>query len=112
MATYDPWSVVTVPFPFTDRGQAKHRPAVVLSPQKFQSEHQCAVLAMITDARNPRWPSDVLVRDLGAAGLRFASVFRCKLFTLDHRLILSKIGSLAAHDRRAAGRALRAAIVR
>jgi mRNA interferase MazF len=111
MATYEPWSVVTVPFPFTDRGQVKRRPAVVLSPPKFQSEHQCAVLAMITDARNPRWASDVLVRDLGVAGLRFASVFRCKLFTLDHRLILSKIGGLAERDRRAVRRALRAAIV-
>ncbi len=67
---------------------------------------------MITDARNPRWPSDVLVRDLGAAGLSFASVFRCKVFTLDHRLILSRIGRLAEIDQRAAGRALRAATVR
>lgn len=52
---------------------------------------------MITDARNPPWPSDVSLNDLPAAGLRFASVFRCKLLTLDAGLILGRIGrSLAA----------------
>jgi mRNA interferase MazF len=112
MATYEPWSVVVVPFPFVDRRQAKRRPAVVLSPMRFQADHRSAVLAMITDARNPRWPSDVRIRDLRAAGLRFASVVRCKLFTLDSTFVLSRIGTLASGDRRAVGRALRAAIVR
>ena len=112
MATYEPWSVVVVPFPFLDRRQAKRRPAVVLSPERFQADHQCSVLAMITDARNPRWPSDVPIRNLTAAGLPLASVFRCKVFTLDSRLILSRIGTLSSTDRHAAGRALRTAIVR
>ena len=110
--TYDPWSVVVVPFPFIDRRRAKRRPAVVLSPTAFQTDHRCAVLGMITDARNPRWPSDVSITDLGAAGLRFPSVFRCKIFTLDGELILSRIGGLSPADRRAAGRAVRAAVVR
>ena len=110
--TYEPWSVVVVPFPFIDRRQARRRPAVVLSPAMFQADHGCAVLAMITDARNPAWPSDVPISGLDAAGLRFPSVFRCKIFTLDGDLILSCIGGLSPADRRAAGRALRAAVVR
>ena len=81
MAIYEPWSVVVVPFPFIDRLQVKRRPALVLSPRKFQSDHGCAVLGMITDARNPRWLSDAALRDLSATGLRLASVFRCKLVT-------------------------------
>ena len=110
MATFEPWSVVIVPFPFIDRRQTKRRPAVVLSPERFQVDHQCAVLAMITDARNPQWPSDIVIRDLAGAGLTFASVMRCKVFTLDSRLILSRIGGISSADRRAATRALRAAI--
>jgi mRNA interferase MazF len=110
--TSEPWSVVVVPFPFIDRRQTKRRPAVVLSPLAFQTDHGCAVLGMITDARNPRWPSDVSIDDLDAAGLRFPSIFRCKIFTLDGGLILSRIGALSPADRRAAGRALRAAVVR
>jgi mRNA interferase MazF len=111
MPTCEPWSVVVVPFPFTDRRQSRRRPAVVLSPEPFQAEHGCCVLGMVTDARNPRWPSDVELSDLAAAGLRFASVFRCKVFTLDERLILGRVGSLAPADRAKAHRALRAAIV-
>lgn len=110
--TYEPWSVVVVPFPFVDRRQAKRRPAVVLSPEAFQAEHDCSVLAMITDARNPPWPSDVALDDLAAAGLRFASIFRCKVFTLDTRLILARVGALSRTDRTAAGQALRRALVR
>lgn len=99
-----------MPFPFTDRLRSKRRPAVVLSPLAFQAAHGCAVLAMVTDARNPRWPSDVVLRDLESAGLSFASVFRCKLFTLDHGLILRAIGRLSDSDRSAAGDAVRAAV--
>src|SRR5947208_2703301 len=111
MAIYEAWSVVVVPFPFIDRVQVKRRPALVLSPRKFQSSHDCTVLGMITDARNPRWPSDTALRDLGATGLRFASVFRCKLFTLESHLILSRIGTLSRRDRAAVIRSLRSAVV-
>lgn len=108
--TYEPWSVVVVPFPFVDRRRAKRRPAVVLSPGGFQDAHGCTVLGMITDARNPRWPSDVPIDDLAAAGLVFESVFRCKLFTLDNRLILARIGGLVRSDRAAVAAALRSAL--
>lgn len=110
MPIFEAWAVVVVPFPFVDRRQAKRRPAIVLSPKAFQASHACTVLGMITDARNPRWPSDVLLVDPEAAGLRFPSMFRCKLFTLDIRLILSSVGHLSLPDRRAARRALRSAL--
>jgi mRNA interferase MazF len=110
--TSEPWSVVVVPFPFSDRRQSKRRPAVVLSPLAFQKEHGAAVLGMVTDARNPPWPSDVAIENLEAAGLRLPSVFRCKLFTLDESLILAQIGALVSVDRRAVTRSLRSAIAR
>ncbi|MEI8360190.1 MAG: transcriptional modulator of MazE/toxin MazF [Deltaproteobacteria bacterium] len=56
--------------------------------------------------------SSVVVEDLDSAGLRLASVFRCKLFTLDESLVLGRIGALAAHDRRAVARSLRTAVAR
>ena len=109
--SYEPWSVVAIPFPFVDRRQTKRRPAVVLSPRAFQEAHGCSVLGMVTDARNPRWATDVVIADLAAAGLRFESVFRCKLFTLDSRLILSRIGGLSRADRSAVAAALQLALV-
>lgn len=95
---YDAGTVVVVHFPFTDRNSQKRRPALVLSNADFQSGHGHLILAMITSAKHSSWPSDVQVTDLHEAGLPAPSVVRLKLFTLDERLVLKKIGSLSKPD--------------
>ena len=99
--TYEAYDVVVVPFPFTDRATTKRRPALVISDSgAFNSRIAHSVLAMITSARNSDWPLDVEIQDLDSAGLPTESVVRMKLFTLDHRLIIRKAGSLARADRK------------
>lgn len=105
--SYERFDVVKVPFPFTDKAQAKKRPALILSANTpFNAPARHSVLAMITSAKNSAWPLDVGVTDLTAAGLPAPSVVRMKLFTLDHRLVLGKIGCLGASDEAAVTRAL------
>jgi mRNA interferase MazF len=99
--TFKPGAVARVPFPFVDSAQAKFRPALVLSGDGFNKSHGHAVMAMITSARHSRWPSDVPVTDLKAAGLPSPSVVRFKIFTLDLRLAGDPLGKLAAKDWRA-----------
>jgi mRNA interferase MazF len=94
------YDVVVVPFPFTDRRTSKRRPALALSSEAFNDESGHTVLAMITSAANPAWPMDVSIEPV-EAGLRAPSKVRLKLFTLDNRLILRKVGSLGERDRRA-----------
>lgn len=92
-------SVVTVPFPFTDRAKAKRRPALVLSSASaFNNVIGHSVLAMITSAKNSAWPLDVEILDLKQAGLPSPSVVRMKLFTIDHRLIVDRLGTLSKRD--------------
>lgn len=106
--TYEAFDVVVVPFPFTDRAATKRRPALVLSDRSaFNAGIGHVVLAMITSASHADWPLDVALSDLGCAGLASASVVRMKLFTLDERLIVRKIGALKAADRKAVAAALR-----
>lgn len=107
---YDRFDVVIVPFPFTDKAQAKRRPALVISGGAFNKKAGHGVLAMITSANNPPWPFDVTVSDLAAAGLPAPSVVRMKLFTLDHRFIIAKRGSLSGKDRKALDQALKTAL--
>jgi mRNA interferase MazF len=97
--TYDRFDVVVVPFPFTDSEQTKRRPALVLSSSKyFNNKSHATVLAMITSAlHNPR-PLDIEIKNLKSAGLPSQSIVRMKLFTLDHQLILNKLGKLAKED--------------
>ena len=96
------WSVVVVPFPFTDRARVRRRPAVVVSrPEALAERVGHSVLAMVTSAQNPSWPLDVPLSDRSKAGLEAPSVVRMKLFTLDHRFILRTIGRLGDDDRAA-----------
>jgi mRNA interferase MazF len=94
----EPWDVVVVPFPFTDSPETKRRPALVLSRREFNRDAGHSLLAQITTARQSAWPADVTF-DHGKAGLREPSIVRMKLFTLDNRLILKKVGSLVGSDR-------------
>lgn len=96
---YDRFNVVVVPFPFTETSEAKRRPALVLSSLKhFNAKADASVMAMITTAAHSSWPLDMKIQDLESAGLPVPSIIRMKLFTLDHRLIIKKIGKLSLKD--------------
>lgn len=95
-----PFDVVVVPFPFTDRTATKRRPALVLTSELFNTRAANSVLAMITSAEQSEWPGDVAITNVEAAGLHNDCVVRLKLFTLDHRLIIRKAGTLAGTDQK------------
>ncbi len=96
---FERYTVVRVPFPFTDRDTSKNRPAVVLSdPLAFNIPAGHSLMAMITSQANAPWPLDCTLTDLAAAGLPAASKVRFKLFTLDHRLVRGELGKLASDD--------------
>jgi len=94
---FEPWDVVVVPFPFTDKKTNKRRPALVLSSARHLNIGH-SILAMITSRENTPWPLDVPITDEVAAGLNAASVVRMKLFTLDDCLIMRRAGTLSAKD--------------
>jgi len=95
---YKPHEIVVVPFPFTDSAATKLRPAVVLSKPEFQQSNGSVVLGMITSAKHSRWFGDVKLRDWKTSGLPHASILRVKLFTLDERFILRRLGKLSDRD--------------
>jgi mRNA interferase MazF len=96
---YKPFDVVVVPFPFTDSSKAKRRPALVLSQATdFGKIIEHTILAMITSQKNEPWPLDVVIKNKKLSGLAAPSVVRMKLFTLDNRFILRKIGNLSKSD--------------
>lgn len=99
MATFRPFDVLVVPFPFADRKLSKRRPALVLSREEFNEATGSTLLAMITSAQNPPWLFDIQI-DAASCGLPAASKVRFKLFTLDNRLIIRRVGSLAEPDRK------------
>jgi len=96
---FDIYDVVVVPFPFTDKTTTKRRPALILSnTDSFNRHIGHSVMAMITSAKNSKWPLDSAINDLDNAGLSSPSIIRMKLFTLDNRLVIRKAGTLSKKD--------------
>lgn len=96
---FERFTVVRVPFPFSDRNATKNRPALVLSAaDTFNIQAGHSVMAMITSLGNAPWPLDCPLTDLAVAGLPAPSMVRFKLFTLDHRLVRGELGKLSLAD--------------
>ncbi len=98
--TYNPFSVIVVPFPFTDKGNVKRRPALVLSSLEHQKQTAHITLLMITSAKHSAWPSDYSISHLKDTGLTSPSIVRQKIFTIDSKLVIKHIGKLSAADHR------------
>ncbi len=99
MTAFERFDVLTALFPFIDVPVRKPRPVKVLSNGTFNTANGPVVSAMITTGIGSHWPSDHLIIDLTAAGLKHPSVVRCKLFTLPNTQIGRRIGHLAEADR-------------
>ncbi len=101
MLIFNSFDIIVVPFPFVDSGFQKNRPAIILSSSEFNKENNHYIAAMITSALHRPWALDHTISDLSACGLTKASLIRLKLFTLDHRFIVKKIGHLGLVDKKA-----------
>jgi mRNA interferase MazF len=66
---YEPFDVVKVPFPFTDKFAIKHRPALVISTTTYQQNYNHCLLMMITSAKQSVWLDDIDISDLSHTGL-------------------------------------------
>lgn len=107
---YKPFSIVVVPFPFTDANAQKKRPAIVISSELFQKHNQHISLMMVTTAKNSEWFGDYEIQDLKPTGLTVNSIIRQKIFTIDSRLVLKLIGKLATNDIKAVQKAFHQAV--
>jgi mRNA interferase MazF len=93
----DRWDVMVVPFPFSEGPGEKRRPALALSSQVFNRAGHTILLMITTRAHRP-WPGDTDIVDYRAAGLPSPCLVRLRVFTLDNRLILRRLGRIAQPD--------------
>ena len=98
MENFERFEILLVPFPFTDRSMTKRRPALVLSGEAFFQDTGQVICAMITTAKRSRWQSDVILTGWLDAGLPVPSKVRMKIFTLDGRMVIKKLGCLSEPD--------------
>jgi mRNA interferase MazF len=93
--------VIVVDFPFTDTGQSKVRPALVVQNDRDNARIRKTVIAMVTgNLRRRGDPSHLYVDpndpDGATSGLSFPSLVSCNnLFTIEQDNILQVIGHLS-----------------
>lgn len=98
---FQPWDVVLVPFPYTERNYTKVRPALVISTDTLSVNTGKYFLAMITSAKHPRIYGDVIINDLKLAGLPAESMVRpSKIATFEEASFVKRTGTLLVKDRK------------
>lgn len=101
-----PFDVVVVPFPYSDRLAEKRRPALVISHPDLPQRLGRVWVAMITSVAHEEL-GDMALLDREAAGLPVASTLRAsKIATLDVDRIIRVAGRLSDVDQKQARRAL------
>lgn len=93
MPNFEPWAVVKVPYPYTNRPVTEHRPGLVVA--SVDDGPGLLWVMMITGAANRPWPSDVPI----AAGLPARSVVRTAKITTIDAALASRLGSLPDAER-------------
>lgn len=103
--------IVLVPFPFTDQSNTKRRPAVVVSSSRYHAERPDLIIMAVTSQARPAGSvGEVQVRDWKSAGLIKPSMIKPVLTTIEHTLVVRRLGQLEENDQAALRRALAAII--
>jgi mRNA interferase MazF len=107
MPIFEPWDVIKVPLPYTDRPVRQRRPALVVGAGDLQVAHGLLWVVMITSAENRGWEGDVGVSDLALAGLPAPSMVRTAKIATIKAKDAERLGRLPPADRDAVEARLR-----
>lgn len=100
--SYRRWDVVAVHYPFIEGGEAKKRPALIVSSDALHTAHGVYWAAMITTAKAGVRPDDIPVTEHREAGLPEACVIRMpRLATLGDMQISHRLGTIKPGTRNA-----------
>jgi mRNA interferase MazF len=104
---FDFGDVVLVPFPFTSQRASKKRPAVVVSNHAYSTARPDVIVMAVTSQLRPNPQlGETWVSHWQAAGLLKPSVVKPVFATLEHRLVLRRLGALNEDDRTALRKAI------
>lgn len=93
----NPGDVVWIEFPGIV--QTKRRPAVILSSSTYHAARPDIIAGLVTSQISKSTaPTDYLIQDWRAAGLRVPSAFRAFIVTLPRSAVVSTMGTLARAD--------------
>ncbi|MFQ5857945.1 MAG: type II toxin-antitoxin system PemK/MazF family toxin [Anaerolineae bacterium] len=90
--------VIAVPYDYSDLTGGKVRPALVVSSDAYDRARPDVVAAGISSQVAKAGPYDHVLADWAAAGLRYPSLVRGRLLTIEQSLIRRTVGRLSSAD--------------
>jgi mRNA interferase MazF len=97
--TYNTWDIILVPFPFTNLRSVKKRPALIISPNSYNSDKDVVILFITSNINSYPKIGDHLIDFWKESGLPKPSMTRMKFATISTTIIVKNIGSLHNSDR-------------
>lgn len=96
--TYNRWDIVLLPFPFTDLKSTKKRPALIISPRKYNRGPDVLVMFVTSNLKSKSKIGDYVISEWDKAGLPKPSKTRMKFATIEKTLVIKKIAALRKVD--------------
>ena len=90
--------IIAVPYDYSDLTGGKVRPAVIVSSDAYNLTQPDVVAAGVSSQVAKARPYDHVLVDWAAAGLRYASLVRGRLLTIEQNLIRRTVGRLSQAD--------------
>lgn len=94
--------IIAVPYEYSDLTGGKVRPAMIVSSDSYNLARPDVVAAGITSQVGNVGPYDHVLADWAAAGLRYPSLVRGRLLTIEQTLIRRAVGRVSYKDWQAA----------
>jgi mRNA interferase MazF len=105
MPSYSKGDVVLIRYPFSDRSDAKVRPAITVSTPH---QSQDIFVVPLTSRTDRLLGGEFVMTDWKGAGLNVMSTVKRGLFTIHQNLIIKTVGSISSQDASDLERSLRA----
>ncbi|MEX0661924.1 MAG: type II toxin-antitoxin system PemK/MazF family toxin [Balneolaceae bacterium] len=98
MITYKKWDIILVPFPFTNLKSVKRRPALVISPEKYNAGPDLIIMFITSNLSSFGKPGDHKIVEWNKSGLPKPSMVRMKFATIEKSIIVKTIGKVLKTD--------------
>ena len=95
MPSYSRNEIVFVRFPFSDLTAFKVRPGIVVSGSHPSME---VFILSLTSKTSNLLPGEFVLAEWKAAGLHIETALKRGIFTIDHKLIIKRLGKLTDRD--------------
>jgi len=98
MMTCEKWDIVLVPFPFTNLRSIKKRPALIISPNQYNSGPDFVIQFITSNIKSYGRTGDTIIQKWKESGLPKPSMIRMKFATIEKSIIIKRIGRVTPID--------------